>query len=378
MEEIMKRILALFLVTLMSFSLSACGGKDNNGASKDGKYEIALVTDYGSVDDKSFNQGAWEGVVEYAKRNDKSYQYYRPTEKSTDAYLNAFQIAVKNGAKIIVCPGFLFEPAVFKGQDMYKDVKFVILDGTPQDGTYTEYKTAENTNSIVYAEEQPGFLAGYAAVMDGYRNLGFMGGMAVPAVVRFGYGYIQGAEYAAKELGLAPGSVKIKYTYTGGFDPMPEYQTKAASWYQSGTEVIFSCAALVVNNVTAAAEAAGKDKYVIGVDVDQKDESKTVITSAMKNLKGTVYNILDEFYNGKFRGGQNDVLGAESDAIGLPDDFSRFKKFTKEQYYEIYTKIKENKDNLATSIIKDTKDGEQVKISDIQKALTIVQVEEVK
>jgi len=287
-------------------------------------------------------------------------------------------MAVKNGAKIIICPGFLFEPAVFKAQDIYKDVKLVILDGVPQDGSYKNFKTAENTYSIVYAEEQSGFLAGYAAVMDGYKKLGFMGGMAVPAVVRFGYGYVQGAEYAAKELGLKQGDIKIKYTYTGGFDPMPEYQTKAASWYQSGTEVIFSCAALVVNNVTAAAEAAGKNKYVIGVDVDQKDESKTVITSAMKNLRGTVTKALEEFYNGEFRGGKNDVLGAEVDALGLPDDFSRFKKFSKDDYKVIYEKIKGNDNGITDSIIKDTKDGKQVSIKDLQKSLKLVDLEEVK
>lgn len=375
----MKRIFALFFAILISVSLTACRGNNDEGnADKNGKYEIALVTDYGSVDDKSFNQGAWEGLVDYAKKNNKSYQYYRPTEKSVDAYINAFQMAVKNGAKIIVCPGFLFEPAVFKAQDMYKDVKFVILDGVPQDGSYKNFKTAENTYSIVYAEEQSGFLAGYAAVKDGYRKLGFMGGMAVPAVVRFGYGYVQGAEYAAKELGLKPGEIKIKYTYTGGFDPMPEYQTKAASWYQSGTEVIFSCAALVVNNVTAAAEAAGKDKYVIGVDVDQKGESKTVITSAMKNLRGTVTKALEEFYNDEFRGGKNDVLGAESDAIGLPDDFSRFKKFNKNDYKEMYEKIKGNDNGISDSIIKDTKDGKQVSVKDLQKSLKLVDLEEVK
>lgn len=375
----MKRFFALFFATLISISLTACRGNNDEGnADKNGKYEIALVTDYGSVDDKSFNQGAWEGLTDYAKKNNKSYQYYRPTEKSVDAYINAFQMAVKNGAKIIVCPGFLFEPAVFKAQDMYKDVKFVILDGVPQDGSYKTFKTADNTYSIIYAEEQSGFLAGYAAVNDGYKKLGFMGGMAVPAVVRFGYGYVQGAEYAAKELGLKPGEIKIKYTYTGGFDPMPEYQTKAASWYQSGTEVIFSCAALVVNNVTAAAEAAGKNKYVIGVDVDQKDESKTVITSAMKNLRGTVTKALEEFYSGKFRGGKNDVLGAEVDALGLPDDFSRFKKFSKDDYKAIYEKIKGNDNGITDSIIKDTKDGKQVSIKDLQKSLKLVDLEEVK
>lgn len=377
----MKRFVSLIMSLILMLSLVGCtgdGSQDDSGvADSDGKYEIALITDYGSVDDKSFNQGAWEGVYEYGSQNGKSYKYFRPTEKSTDAYLNAINMAVKNGAKVIVCPGSLLETAVYKAQDTYPDVKFILFDGIPQNGDYTDYKTAKNTNAIVYAEEQSGFLAGYAAVMDGFRYLGFMGGMSVPAVVRFGYGFCQGADYAAKELGLKEGEVKIKFGYTGNFDPMPENQTKAASWYQSGVEVIFSCAALVLNNVTAAAEAASGDKYVIGVDVDQKSESDTVITSATKNLKGTVMNVLDDIYNDKFRGGKNDILGSESDAVALPDDFSRFKKFTKEQYEEIYNKLKKNEDNIAGGLMRDNVDGNKNTVSMLQEKLSVVKIIEV-
>jgi len=297
----MKKLLALILATTTMLSFTACGGKED----KNKTYEIALVTDVGSIDDKSFNQGTWEGIKKYADENNKSYQYYRPTEGSTDGYLTGIQMAVEGGAKIVVCPGFLFEPVIFKAQDLYPEVKFVILDGVPQNGDYTEFKTGKNTYSIVYSEEQSGFLAGYAAVKDGFRDLGFLGGMAVPAVVRFGYGYVQGAEYAAKELGLSKGDVTLKYGYTGGFLPMPEYQTKAASWYQSGTEIIFSCGGMILNNVSAAAEASDEEKFVIGVDVDQKAESETVVTSAMKMLSKTVYDALTEYYGDKFRGGVN-------------------------------------------------------------------------
>jgi len=160
-----------------------------------------------------------------------------------------------------VTPGFLFESPVFVAQDRYPNVHFILVDGTPHSADYSTFKTGNNTVGVLYAEDQAGFLAGYAVVKDGSRRLGFVGGMAVPAVVRFGYGFIQGAEYAAKELGLASGSITVNYHYTGGFAATPEAQTLAASWYNNGVEVIFACGGAVGNSVMAAAEQAGKKSY---------------------------------------------------------------------------------------------------------------------
>ena len=252
---------------------------------KDGGYELALITDVGTIDDKSFNQGSWEGLKKYADENKIACKYYKPTEKSDEACLNAIDLAVKNGAKLIVTPGFLFEYPIFEAQTKYPDVKFVIIDAAPV-GKDKKVKIEKNVHSIFYAEEQAGYLAGYAAVKDGYRKLGFMGGIAVPAVVKFGYGYIQGADAAAKELGLNKSDVAIKYTYVGNFDASPENAAKASAWFNEGTECIFACGGGVGNSVMKAAESAGK--VVIGVDVDQSGESTTVITSAMKNLGSSV------------------------------------------------------------------------------------------
>ena len=207
---------------------------------------IAMITDIGSIDDKSFNQGTWEGIVAYAEEHGITHKYYKPTEQTTDAYLAAIQLAVEGGAKIIVTPGFLFEEPIFIAQDLYEDVHFILIDGNPHNADYTEFRTNDNTVGIVYAEEQSGYLAGYAAVKDGYTKLGFMGGMAVPAVVRFGYGFAQGAEAAAEELGID--SIELKYHYTGNFDATPETQTLATSWYAEGVEVIFACGGLVGNS----------------------------------------------------------------------------------------------------------------------------------
>ncbi len=323
----MKKLVSLLLVLVLSLGFCAIALADT--------YEIAMITDVGTIDDKSFNQGTWEGIKAYCDANAKTYNYYQPSGQSTELYLEKIEQAVTDGAKVIVTPGFLFEEPIFIAQDMYPDVKFVLIDGNPHNADYSEFKTGENTVGITYAEEQSGYLAGYAAVVEGATKLGFMGGMAVPAVVRFGYGFVEGANAAAKELGLT--ELSINYHYTGGFAATPEAQALAASWYQDGVDMIFACGGAVGNSVMAAAEAAGKK--VIGVDVDQSPESATVITSATKGLAASVEQMLDAYYADSFPGGQNLVLGADKDGVGLPMATSKFEKFTQEQYDALYAKL---------------------------------------
>lgn len=302
-------------------------------ANAEGGYELALVTDLGTIDDKSFNQGAWEGMEKYAKENNISYKYYQPQEGTTAAYIETIGLAIEGGAKLVVCPGFLFEEPVYTVQDQYPDVHFILLDGEPHDADYN-YKTAENVMPILFQEDQAGYLAGYTAVKDGYTKLGFMGGMAVPAVIRYGYGFVQGADAAAQELGV---DVEVMYNYTGGFAATPEAQAMAASWYQNGTEVVFGCGGAVGNSVMAAAEEAGAK--VIGVDVDQSSESDTVITSAMKQLNVSVYEGVKAFYDGSFPGGATSVFTAENDGVGLPMETSKFETFGQADYDALYAKL---------------------------------------
>jgi basic membrane protein A len=341
----MKKVLSLLLSSILIFGLAAltgCSSKDSGT----GTYDIAMITDIGTIDDKSFNQGTWEGIVSYAEKNKITHKYYKPTEQSTDAYLAAIQLAVQGGAKVIVTPGFLFDEPIYKAQDLYPNVKFILIDGTPHNADFTDFKTGTNTVGITFAEEQSGYLAGYAAVKDGYTKLGFMGGMALPAVMRFGYGFVQGAEAAAKEMGIS--NIDIKYHYTGDFLATPETQTLAASWYADGTQVIFGCGGAVGNSVMSAADAA-KAK-VIGVDVDQSSESATVITSAMKGLAVAVQSTLDQYYANKFPGGQNLVYAADKDGVQLPMSTSKFTKFTKAEYDAVYAKLKAGE----ITILKDT------------------------
>lgn len=324
----MKKILSLLLVLTMSLGIASFALAEDKGI------ELALITDLGTINDKSFNQGSWEGLVKYAEENNITHQYYQPAGQGDEIYIDAIDQAVAAGAKVVVTPGFLFEPAVFIAQNKYPEVHFILIDGNPT-SPEGEVIINENAVGIVYAEEEAGYLAGYAAVKEGYTNLGFMGGMAVPAVVRFGHGYIQGADAAAKELSIS--DVTVKYFYTGGFDATPEAQNRAASWYQSGVQVIFACGGSVGNSVMAAAEA--NNGKVIGVDIDQAHQSETVMTSSVKGLAESVYQTLEQYYAGKFPGGQTFVFDASINGVGLPMETSRFETFTQADYDAIFAKL---------------------------------------
>lgn len=356
-----KKVMSLLLVAAMTAAmLAGCGSPKEEGsagstpdaANGSGSVEntetgtvsgadaagseLALVIDVGTIDDKSFNQGSWEGVQRYAEETGVSSKYYKSAEATTDAFIETIELAIEGGAKTVVCPGYLFEEPIYTLQTKYPDIHFILVDGQPHDGSETPvYETGANTMPILYEEDQAGFLAGYAAVKDGYKKLGFMGGLSLPAVIRYGYGFLAGADYAAKEMNVA--DVEVTYYYTGSFDATPEAQTMAASWYQAGTEVIFACGGSVGNSVMAAAEASnGK---VIGVDVDQSSESDTIITSAMKMLSNSVYDAVKSVYDGSFKGGETMVFDAANDGVGLPMETSKFQTFTQADYDSVYAQI---------------------------------------
>lgn len=329
-------------------------------------FEIAMITDKGTIDDKSFNQGTWEGVKAYAEANGITYQYYKPVEVSDAAYLDSIGLAIEGGAKVVVCPGYLFEVAIYEAQTTYPDTTFILIDGAPHTPDYATYKTESNVLSIFFAEEQAGFFAGYAAVKDGFTKLGFQGGMAVPAVVRYGYGFLQGAEAAAAELGLDDGAISVMYNYSGDFAATPENQARAAGWYQSGTEVVFGCGGSVGNSVMAAAEASG-DKFVIGVDVDQYAESVTVVSSALKQLGNAVQQALATYYDGTFEGGQSWNLDVTKDGVGLAMDNAQWRTFTADDYATVLEGVKSGTYtiNNATDILIADLGLKKVKVTEI-------------
>ena len=341
----MKKILALLLALVMALSLFACGKKDpdpqpednkpvnaddikDEMTSADGKYEIAFVTDVGSLKDKSFNQGTYDGVKLYANANNLSYKYYQPAndkEATDDDRFDAMKAACDNGAKIVVCAGFLQEAALRMAAKAYPDVSFVFIDGYPvgEEAGVKGSPALKNIAGIAFQEQQCGYLAGYAAVKEGYTKLGFTGGGGGnnPACCRYGYGYVQGASAAAKELNK---KVEMNYSwlYGSSFQASNELQTMAAGWYQNGTEVIFACGGSMFQSIAAAASA--EDANVIGVDVDQSFESPTVITSAMKGIGEAAQQALkaaesEDSWNAFIGDGNTSItLGAAEGAVGLP------------------------------------------------------------
>ena len=314
------------------------------GAMQASDVQIALIAHSpdSNLDDQSFNQGAWDGIQRFLAHNGLplgrggNAEFYQPHEGSDVARIDLINDVIGRGANILILPGFHFESALYEiiAEALFPDTKFVLLDATPRrDG---EIRMADNVAAVHYAEEQSGFLAGYAAVMEGHRGLGFMGGIAVPAVVRFGHGFIQGAEYAASVLGLEPGEVTINYTYLGQFHPDPAISTQAAAWFHSGIDVIFAAAGGAGGSVKAGAETAGG--LVIGVDVDQGHLSNTVITSAIKALDVSVYDIINSFMRGNFRSGEL-RYDATNDGIGLAMGSARFHNFTQAQHDAIFDQI---------------------------------------
>ena len=354
----MKKLVALLLALVMVFALCACGSKDNQDTDKkndgkktamkaddipdemtssDGKYQVAFVTDVGDLKDKSFNQGTYDGVKLYANANSKSYKYYKPAngDKATDDdRYDAMKAAVDNGAEVVVAAGFLQGAALEKAAKEFTDTKFVFIDGSPIDGV-------TNLAAISFREEQCGYLAGYAAVMEGYTKLGFCGGGGGTndACCRYGYGFVQGANAAAKEKNV---QVEMNYSWEYGstFSASPELQTMAAGWYENGTEVIFSCGGSIFDSITAA--AAANDAYVIGVDVDQSFSSDTVITSALKGIGEAAYLALTAAYDGTWAenyGNQCVTMGAAQGAVGLPVDTWSLENWSVEEYEDMFQKI---------------------------------------
>ncbi|MCL2400562.1 MAG: BMP family ABC transporter substrate-binding protein [Defluviitaleaceae bacterium] len=348
MKKCLKFIfLSVWVVAMMAF-LGACAGSTTPSATTDIQIALIAHSPDSILDDGSFNQGAWDGITRFIASNGlnaTNANFFQPHEASDVARIDLIAGAISEGANILVLPGFHFESALYEAQDLFPDVKFVLLDASPRrDGNV---RIENNVAAIHYAEEQAGFLAGYAAVMEGYRDLGFMGGIAVPAVVRFGHGFIQGADFAANSLGLAAGEVTINYNYVGGFAPSPEVATTASAWFIAGTEVIFAAAGGAGGSIMSGAEGSGG--VVIGVDVDQAHLSPTVITSAIKGLNVSVYSMLTDFMEGNFRGGEQ-LFDASINGVGLPMDSARFQNFTQAQYDNIFAQLASGSINVSNSL----------------------------
>ena len=356
----MKKILALVLALCMVFALCACGNTpaDGNKPAEESKapeaaesstpaapeapaYKVAMITDYGDITDQSFNQTTYEACKEFCEANGLQFNYFKPAGDSDAERVAMIESAIDEGYNVVVMPGYAFAGAIKETADIYPEVTFIALDVSAGD-LGDDYTLPSNLYCAVYQEELCGYMAGYAAVKLGYTKLGFLGGMAVPAVVRYGFGYVQGVDAAAKELGI---TVDLKYAYGNQFVGDADITAAMDTWYQGGTEIVFACGGGIY---TSAAEAAAKvGGKIIGVDVDQAGiidgdygEGMTV-TSAMKGLAPTVKHLLSEVVAGNFAnyGGKIETLGLvsanpEENYVQIPTASTQFEdgKFTQADY----------------------------------------------
>ena len=355
----MKKILTLLLVLAMALSLIACGGEKAEEAGE-AVYKVAMVTDYGDITDQSFNQTTWEACREFGETTGTEVKYYKPTTNDTAGRVASVELAIAEGYNVIVMPGYSFGGTVAEISGTYPDIKFIALDVAagdlleggvalkgesydynPDNWNLTDYVYMDNVYCAIYKEELSGYMAGYAAVKMGYTKLGFVGGMAVPAVMRFGYGYVRGIDAAAAELGI---NVDVKYAYGNQFFGDADITAVMDTWYASGTEVVFACGGGIY---TSAAEAAKKvGGKVIGVDSDQAPvidaqygEGMT-ITSAMKGLHPTTIDTLtDVVINGNWANyaGNISALGLVSEDpaanyVQLSESTQWCDAFTQEDY----------------------------------------------
>ncbi len=370
----MKKFLTLVLAVLMACTLFGCSkkeaGTDEPKAAED-DYDVVFLADLGSIYDGGFNEHSFYGIRDYCEEKGLKYTYLQPAGNDDASRVTIFEQAVNQmKAEVLVAVGFLWDAALCQQIPNYPDTKVIFVDADDlynidydYDGVDDSLEHQDNLAMITFAEQDCGFMAGYAAVMDGYTKLGFFGGMAVPAVIRFGYGWLEGAEAAAKELGYADGAIECKYYYTGTFDASPDQVTFVSNWYTEGTEVVFSCGGTIVNSVITAAHD-GENRKIVGVDTDEYytraavegGTEDLIITSAMKSLENTIYDAVKAAYAGgadwaRYTDAGLLRLGAkESAAIIAPYRAENWRVFTQEQYDAVNAKVVELHDSLSTDV----------------------------
>lgn len=346
-KKVLLVTLLVVAIVASCLAFTACNKKgDDKGDGSNMK--VAMITDYGDITDQSFNQTTYEASKAFCEANGLKFKYYKPAGDNTEARVASVEQAIQEGFNVIVMPGYAFGATVVEVAETNPDVTFVALD-VSQGDLGADYTIPSNVATFVYREEISGFMAGYAAVKEGYKKLGFVGGMAVPAVIRFGYGYVQGVNAAAVELGIAD-QVTVNYRYGGKFNGTPEITAAMDTWYENGTEVVFACGGGIF---TSACEAAKKvHGKVIGVDSDQsyvinKYEAGMCVTSAMKGLAPTVNTVLQAIKDGnwkKYSGtvsnmGMVSGTDASLNYVQLPTDTWSMTKFTKADYADLVRKI---------------------------------------
>ncbi|MBE6072860.1 MAG: BMP family ABC transporter substrate-binding protein [Clostridium butyricum] len=346
-----KKLLSLLTVSMISLGLLVgCGGNTAPNTSSNGDaLKIGMSTDSGTIDDKSFNQGCWEGILKSKEELGTDVKYLQPSGETEADYLKEIGNLYDAGYKFIVLPGFKFETAVYKAQDKYKDANFVIIDGEPRDDSGNS-SIANNTVAIYFAEEQAGFIAGIAASLEIKEGaLGFIGGMESNAVQKYNWGFQQGVAYANENLGTNMTLSENNIVYSGSFSDSALGQQLAATMFDDGVKAIFCAAGGVGNGAITEAKtraSQGEEAWIIGVDIDQyadglySDNKSVILTSAIKNIESASYNVIKDFKDGNFEGGKVLRFDITNEGIGIPAENPNLSADTMSEVEKLYAELK--------------------------------------
>ncbi len=344
----MKNFVKILLVGFIAFGVLLSCNKSNESEKE--VMMVGMVTDSGTIDDKSFNQGTWEGLKKSEKELGTKVKYLKPVGTTEADYVKEISNLYDSGYKFIICPGFKFETAVFKAQSKYKDAKFVIVDGNAHPSESFEPQNGENTVGVSFLENEAAFLAGVAAALQLKEgSAGFIGGMEIPPVQKFNWGWQQGIKYANENFGTKIELNPENFLYQGGFSDIAAGQQLAASMYDRGVNVIHAAAGGVgvgVMNEAKTRAQAGKKVWVVGCDVDQyadgklADGTSIILTSAMKYLDKASYDMIKDALDNKFKGGQSLVFSVKEDGVGIPAENPNLSDEVQQKVNEVYEKIK--------------------------------------
>jgi basic membrane protein A and related proteins len=342
----MKKLFVLLPVVMVLIAglAFAAGAGETSGA----KMKVGMVTDAGTIDDKSFNQGTWEGILLAADDMGLDTKYLKPTGTTEADYIREIGNLYDAGYKFVVTPGFKFETTIFQAQDKYDDAKFVLIDGYPHAGDWNPV-VKDNVVSIFFAEHESGFMAGVASALEiGSGEMGFIGGMEIPAVQKFNWGFQQGVIYANETYGTKITGRAQNVVYQGSFDNVPAGQQLAAQMYDGGVKAIFAAAGGVgvgaINEAKSRAKA-GQEVWIIGVDVDQyaegiyEGDKSIILTSAMKRIDQAAYDMIAAELDGSFPGGQILMFNAANNGIGIPAENPNLSSATESKVADVFKKL---------------------------------------
>lgn len=336
-------LIAMILLYLGIFSRLLFSSKSDKKES----VNVALITDSSDIDDSSYNQYAYEAIKKYCDKADISYGYYKPVDSSIESSLSSVDEAVKNGAELIVCPDSRLSETVYQAQDRYEDISFILVDGEPVSSDGTVVSIGNNVTSLLFDDDESGFLAGYSCVICGYKTLAVIYNSDSTSDMHYYYGFLQGSDYAAKEAGIQI-IVKSRDISSAG----NEYITKFANkTYNKGTELIFTCNKDVCE---LADKQASKCTGLVMNGGSNMTNLPSVLGSITKNISNAIYLELDSFYSGKFNGGTNTTFNTSNNGIKLIINENIVSDFPKEKYDITYNNLSDGTIPLISDTTVDT------------------------